>query len=129
MPDPTLTVAKVTFETTDDDKRQESILDLRITDKDDNMVARANGAFGKFDNNTTNGPFGLDILNQVSLSSLKPGGNVQLTWTPWAGGLGNHDEWHFNVFLDMVFSDDRHVVIDEDGLILSYNQNELNFGL
>jgi hypothetical protein len=48
MPNPTLKIAKVTFETTDDDKRQESILDCRIIDKDCNMVARANGALGKF---------------------------------------------------------------------------------
>jgi hypothetical protein len=48
MPDPTLKIAKVTFETADEDKRQESVLDLRIIDKDDNRVTRANGAFGKF---------------------------------------------------------------------------------
>jgi hypothetical protein len=48
MQDPAWKIAKVTFGTTDDDKRQESILDLRIIDKDDNMVAGANGALGKY---------------------------------------------------------------------------------
>jgi hypothetical protein len=129
MPDPTLSTAQITFETTDDDKRQESILDIRVVDKDDNIVARASSAYGKFDNNTTNGPFGLNVLDQVAKSKLKPGGNVTITWRPWSGGLGNHDEWHFNMFLDLVFSDNEHVVGDENALILSYNQNVLTFGL
>jgi hypothetical protein len=47
MSDPTLKIAKATFETTDVDKRQESILDLRIIDTEGDMVARANGALGK----------------------------------------------------------------------------------
>jgi hypothetical protein len=129
MPDPTLSTAQITFETTDDDKRKESILDIRVVDKDDNIVARASSAYGLFDNNTTNGPFGLNVLDQVKKSKLKPGGNVTITWTPWSGGLGNHDEWHFNMFLDLVFSDNEHVVVDENSLILSYNQNMLTFGL
>jgi hypothetical protein len=129
MADPTLRTANITFQTTDDDKRQESILDMRLTDKSGNMVARASDAYGKFDNNTQNGPFQLDILAQAPLGSVKSGGNFTLTWTPWSGGVGNHDEWHFNLFLDLQFSDNEHVVIDENTLILSYNQNVLNFGL
>ena len=82
MSEPTLQTVSVTFQTTDDDKREESIVDVQLLDKDEAIVARASDSWGKFDNNTTNGPFNLEIFNQAARSDLKPGGMVRLSWTP-----------------------------------------------
>ncbi|MGH9065187.1 MAG: hypothetical protein ACRD0L_14695 [Acidimicrobiales bacterium] len=131
MADPKLAKVSVTFQTTDDDKREESILDLQLLDKTDNLVARASDSWGKFENNTTNGPFSLTVLDPVALSDLKPGGTFRMAWTPWHDDtLGNSDEWHFNLFADLVFSDDEHVVVDENKLKMGYNYDDvLTFGL
>jgi len=126
---PNLTSAKITFQTGDDDKRKESSLDITVRDNADEIIARAVDSFGLFDNNTVNGPFDVPILNTVDISSVKPGGSLVLSWTPWAGGLGNTDEWHFSLALSLAFSDGQHVAIQEDGLRLTASQPTLTFGL
>ena len=99
--------------------------------KDDNIVARASDSWGKFDNNTTNGPFNLEIYNPAQRSDLKPGGTVRLSWTPWHDDTtGNSDEWHFNLFVDMVFSDSSHTIVDENTLKMGLKYDDvLTFGL
>jgi hypothetical protein len=126
---PSLTSAKITFQTGDDDKRKESSLDISVRDNTDEIIARAVDSFGLFDNNTINGPFDVPILNTVDIASVKPGGSLVLSWTPWAGGLGNTDEWHFSLALSLGFSDGQHVAIQEDGLRLTASQPTLTFGL
>jgi hypothetical protein len=126
---PTLTSAKITFQTGDDDKRKESSLDISVRDNTDEIIAKAVDSFGLFDNNTVNGPFDLPILNTVDISRVKPGGSLVLSWTPWAGGIGNTDEWHFSMGLTLAFSDGQHVAIQEDGLRLTAGQPTLTFGL
>lgn len=126
---PTLTSAKITFQTGDDDKRKESSLDIAVHDNSDEIIARAVDSFGLFDNNTVNGPFDLQVLNTVDISTVKPGGSLVLSWTPWSGGLGNTDEWHFSLSLVLGFSDGEHVAIQEDGLRLTAGQPTLSFGL
>lgn len=126
---PTLTSAKITFQTGDDDKRKESSLDIAVHDNSDEIIARAVDLFGLFDNNTVNGPFDLQVLNTVDISTVKPGGSLVLSWTPWSGGLGNTDEWHFSLSLVLGFSDGEHVAIQEDGLRLTAGQPTLSFGL
>ena len=99
-----LSSAKITFQTGDDDKRKESSLDISVRDKTDQIIARAVDSYGLFDNNTINGPFDLKIVNPAPLPSVKPGGSLVLSWTPWSGGIGNTDEWHFSLSLDLAFS-------------------------
>lgn len=131
MAEPILQTVSVTFQTTDDDKREESIVDIQVLDKDENIVARASESWGKFDNNTTNGPFPLEIFTPAARSDLKPDGTVRLSWTPWHDDTtGNSDEWHFNLFVDLVFSDSSHMIVDENTLKLAYKYNDvLTFGL
>ncbi|MBV8494192.1 MAG: hypothetical protein JO162_12040 [Alphaproteobacteria bacterium] len=126
---PKLTSARITFQTGDDDKRKESSLDIAVRDKSDQLVARAVDSYGLFDNNTVNGPFDLEILDPVDISRVKMGGSLVLSWTPWAGGIGNTDEWHFSLALDLAFADGEHVAIQEDGLRLTAGQPTLTFGL
>ena len=125
----TLTNAMISFQTGDDDKRKESSLDITVRDDTDNVVARAVDSFGLFDNNTVNGPFNLEVLSPARMSDVKPGGSLVLSWTPWSGGIGNTDEWHFSLSLDLAFSDGQHVAIQEDGLRLTASQPTLSFGL
>jgi hypothetical protein len=126
---PTLTSAKITFQTGDDDKRKESSLDIAVRDNSDDMIAHAVDSYGLFDNNTVNGPFDLEVLDKAEISTVKPGGSLVLSWTPWSGGLGNTDEWHFSLSLDLAFSNGEHVAIQEDGLRLTAGQPTLTFGL
>jgi hypothetical protein len=126
---PTLESAKITFQTGDDDKRKESSLDIAVRDNSDQIIARAVDSYGLFDNNTVNGPFDLQVLNPADISTVKTGGSLVLSWTPWSGGIGNTDEWHFNISLVLAFSDGEHVAIQEDGLRLTASQPTLSFGL
>jgi hypothetical protein len=127
---PTLTSAKITFQTGDDDKRKESSLDISVRDNSDQLIARAVDSYGLFDNNTINGPFDLQVLNPADISTVKQGGSLVLSWTPWAASVGsNTDEWHFSLSLVLAFSDGEHVAIQEDGLRLTAGQPTLNFGL
>jgi hypothetical protein len=126
---PTLTSAKITFQTGDDDKRKESSLDISVRDNSEDMIAHAVDSYGLFDNNTVNGPFDLEVLNKADISTVKPGGSLVLSWTPWSGGIGNTDEWHFSLSLDLAFSNGEHVAVQEDGLRLTAGQPTLTFGL
>jgi hypothetical protein len=125
----TLASAKITFQTGDDDKRKESSLDISVRDNSDEIIAKAVDSYGLFDNNTVNGPFDLQVLNPADISTVKPGGSLVLSWTPWSGGLGNTDEWHFSLSLVLAFTDGEHVAIQEDGLRLTAGQPTLTFGL
>jgi hypothetical protein len=126
---PTLTSAKITFQTGDDDKRKESSLDISVRDNSDEMIAQAVDSYGLFDNNTLNGPFDLQILNPAEISTVQPGGSLVLSWTPWANSIGNTDEWHFGLSLVLGFSDGRHVAVSESGLRLTAAMPTLTFGL
>ena len=126
---PTLASAKITFQTGDDDKRKESSLDITVRDNSDEVIAKAVDSYGLFDNNTVNGPFNLEVLNPADISTVKNVGSLVLSWTPWSGGLGNTDEWHFSLSLVLAFSDGEHVAIQEDGLRLTAGQPTLTFGL
>jgi hypothetical protein len=126
---PTLTSAKITFQTGDDDKRKESSLNIAVRNNSDEVIAQAVDSYGLFDNNTVNGPFDLEVLDPAELSTVKSGGSIVLSWTPWSGGLGNTDEWHFSLSLVLAFSDGEHVGIQESGLRLTAGQPTLVFGL
>lgn len=125
---PKLTSAQITFQTGDDDKRKESSLNIAVRDNANQLIAHAVDSYGLFDNNTVNGPFDLEVLNPADLSKVKQGSLV-LSWVPWSGGLGNTDEWHFSLTLDLAFSDGEHVAIQEAGLRLTAGQPMLTFGL
>jgi hypothetical protein len=133
MTDPTLTSAQVTFQTDTDNKGEDSIIEVIVRDVSDSQVARASGSYGKFDNFSTNGPFSLEVLNQVPRSSLKPGGSILLNFTPRnqddAGNDDHNDNWAFNCYVDLVFSDASHVSVSEDGLKMGPKMTQATMGL
>jgi hypothetical protein len=127
----TLTSAKITFQTGDDNKRKESSLNIAVLDSTGQFVASAVDSYGQFDNNSVNGPFDLQVLNAANISTVKPGGSLVLSWVPWAATppLTDTDEWHFSLSLILGFSDGEHVAIQEGGLRLTADQPTLTFGL
>jgi hypothetical protein len=131
--DPTLVSAQVTFLTTDDNKEKDSVIEIVIRDLSNNIIARASNNYGEFGEHSTNGPFSLVIFSQAPLSSLKPGGSINLHFTPLNPGVPifnpNNDEWHFNLFVDLVFSDDSHIATSENGLRMSGGSSQQVFGL
>lgn len=115
-----LKVVNVTFFTSDDDKRQESAIRMVLNDGTGTAVARAEGSYGKFDDHSVNGPFGLRILVSAEKSALLAGGEFILSWIPWH----NTDQWHLSgLTVDLIFEDSTHVFITPAAFHLS-NQNQ-----
>ena len=126
---PKLTSAKITFQTGDDDKRKESSLNIAVRNNSDEIIAQAVDSYGLFDNDTVNGPFDLEVLNPAEISTVKNGGSMVLSWTPWSNSIGNTDEWHFSLSLNLAFTNGEHVAIQENGLRLTASQPTLVFGV
>ena len=125
MAAPTLTSAQVTFQTRDDDKQKDSIIEVVVKDAANNLVARSSDSYGQFNNNTTNGPFPLQVLNQAPKPSVQTGGTVVVNWMPTPA----NDEWHFDMFMDLVFSDGSHVAVSENTLRLDPGSTQISLGV
>jgi len=127
---PNLKAVNVTFYTSDDDKRQESSIDMILNDQAGNTVARAAGSYGKFDDGSANGPFGLQVLGPVAKNGLSLGGMFILSWSPWHGPLGTTDEWHLSgMSVDLVFDDSTHVFVSPGGFQLTARIPQVQFGV
>lgn len=130
---PTLESALITFQTGNDNKEPASIIEVVVRNRRNEMVARASDSYGEFKNFSTHGPFSLDILTEAARGSLTPGGAVWLTFTPQhTDGLGNDDDndnWKFNFYIDMVFSDGSHLAISENGLEMGPKLTQRTMGL
>lgn len=111
-----LRVINVTFYTSDDDKRAESHIEMKLNDASGKTVASASGSYGKFNNGTVNGPFGLRIIVPAEKSRLQPGGVFVLGWTAWH----NTDQWHLSgMSVDMAFDDSTHLFLTRDSFQLT----------
>lgn len=134
--DPTLQNVLITFQTGTDNKEEASIIEVVVRNRRNQIVARASDSYGEFKNFSTHGPFALDILAQAPLSDLTPGGAVWLTFTPQhTSGVwpvfndDDNDNWNFNFYIDMVFSDESHLAISENGLRMGPKLNQRTMGL
>jgi hypothetical protein len=131
--EPALESALITFQTGTDNKEVASIIEVVVRDRRNQIVARASDSYGEFKNFSTHGPFSLDILAPAPRSSLTPGGGVWLTFTPQHSDLANNDDdndnWKFNFYIDMVFSDESHLALSENGLEMGPKMNQRTLGL
>ena len=117
----------VTFYTSDDDKRQESSLEMRLDDKSGNTVARAAGSYGRFETGTANGPFGLQVFGAAEKTHLSPGGVFVLSWTPWHGDT---DQWHLaGMCADLVFDDSSHVFVTPGSFQMTAARTKAQFAV
>jgi hypothetical protein len=97
-PPPKLSSAQVFFRTTNDDKDGDTNVLVNV-ECSSGTIATISGTFGHWDDNTNNGPFGMNVLigqpkNQIS------GCRAHLIEGP-----NGNDEWHFDWWVELKFSD------------------------
>jgi hypothetical protein len=119
----TLANCNVKFHTNDNDKDHDTHVTVEVRDFNGAVCARVDNDFGHFDNNSDNGPFGMPVVNASTKEDCQRG-NVRIRIDP-----NGHDEWHFNFFLTLVFSDGSSLSGGADGLNLDQNRREQTFGL
>ena len=61
---PSLVNAMVSFRTNDDDKNKETNVTVEVRDNQGELAARISDPFGLFNNQTTNGPFDLELIKK-----------------------------------------------------------------
>jgi hypothetical protein len=118
-----LTRASITFQTNDEDKDVDTLLDVTVALIDGHAVAQVSDFFGTFHDNQEDGPYDLELVDPRTRGEMK-GGNVTLKITP----QGN-DTWRFNFFIDLLFDDGAHLIASARGLELSDSQREQSFGV
>jgi hypothetical protein len=118
-----LTRASVTFQTNDEDKDGDTLVDFTVQLIDGTVVASFSNELGHFDNDAENGPFDLKLVDPRTRGELKTG-NVTLKISP-----DGNDTWRFNFFLDLAFDDGAHLIARACGLELSDSQREQSFGI
>ncbi len=113
----------VKFHTNDDDKDHDTHLTVDVTDFNNVLCAHIDNDFGHFDDQSDNGPFGLQILNASSKDDCQRG-NVRIRIDP-----NGNDEWRFNFNLTLIFDDGTSLSGGAAGLRLDQNNREQTFGL
>ena len=124
MPDSAvLTRASVTFQTYDEDKDGDTLLDVTVALMDGTVVAQVSDFFGTFHDLHEDGPYDLELVDPRTRGEMK-GGNVTLKITP-----NGNDTWRFGFFLDLLYDDGAHLIAWAKGLELSDSQREQSFGV
>lgn len=124
MPDSaTLIRASAHFTTLDDDKNDDTLLDIAVRLMNGTVVASAQGIFGRFGDNSDADPIDLQIPALATRGALKTG-NVRIAITP----QGN-DTWRFNVFVDLFFNDGSHLMAKANRLELKETSREQVIGV
>jgi hypothetical protein len=118
-----LTRASVTFHTNDDDKDDDSQVEVTVRLMDQMVVASIADEFGHFDDHSDAGPFDLLITQAASRAALKTG-SVAVKISP-----NGNDTWRFNFFLDLLFDDGAHLIARANGLEVTESRQEQSFGI
>jgi hypothetical protein len=113
---PSLVNAMVSFRTNDDDKNKETNVTVEVSDNQGELAARISDPFGLFDDQTTNGPFDLELIKREDKSMLQ-GGTAMLRIDP-----AGDDSWNFNFLLELHFDDSTTLTASADGLQLNEHQ-------
>ena len=108
--------ALVSFRTNDDDKNKETNVTVEVRDNQGELAARISDPFGLFDDQTTNGPFDLELIKREDKSLLQ-GGTVMLRIDP-----AGDDSWNFNFLLELHFDDSTTLTASADGIQLNEHQ-------
>jgi hypothetical protein len=118
-----LTRASITFQTYDEDKDGDTLLDVTVALMDGTVVAQVSDFFGTFHDLQEDGPYDLELVDPRTRGEMK-GGNVTLKISP-----NGNDTWRFGFFLDLLYDDDAHLIAWAKGLELSDSQREQSFGV
>ncbi len=102
--------ASVQFRTNDDDKDHDTNVTIEVRDKVGHLAARVSDTFGPFHDQTSGGPYQLEILNRVDSAALQ-GGNVLIRIDP-----KGHDTWRFNFIVELHMNDGSTFTASADGV-------------
>ena len=126
-PDPLLTRASVTFHTMDQDKDNNTFVEVKVRLMDQRtVVAKLSDFLGHFDENSDAGPFTLVMIHPAPRSQLRTG-NVDISAFQTLG----RDTWRFNFVVDLLFDDGAHLLARANGVRLKSSDNtvEQSFGI
>ena len=110
--EPTITSAEVKFDTTTDNKDQQTKLDVYVKTSDGHEVAKSEGNTGRWNKNSTH-----TVTLQVEGNPTKEeiaNGSVSLTLHPQ-----RRNKWSFNYKVTLKFSDGTFIIKDYDGCFLT----------
>jgi hypothetical protein len=117
-----LTRASVSFHTNDEDKDDDSRVEVTVRLMNGTVVASIADEFGHFDDHSDAGPFDLLITQATTRGALKTG-SVAVKIRP------SGDTWRFNFFLDLLFDDAAHLIAWANGLEVTDTRPEQSFGI
>jgi hypothetical protein len=121
---PMLLRASVSFHTNDEDKDDDTQVDVYVfAGGKRTVVAKLTECFGHFDDNSDSGPHNLVLLKSVSRDAVSQG-HVDLEIEP-----NGNDTWRFNFPLDLYFSDGGHLFAKAKGLELTEVTSQLTVGI
>jgi hypothetical protein len=131
-PDPVLTRASVTFHTNDDDKDDDTLVEVEVRLSDQRtVVAKLSDYLGHFADNSNAGPFTLLMVKAPVHRSQLQTGSVSV----WGGGhatfppFGHGDTWRFNFVVDLFFDDGAHLLARANGVEMSLGAPAQSFGI
>ena len=110
--EPTITSAEVKFDTTTDNKDQQTKLDVYVKTSDGHEVAKSEGNTGRWNKNSTH-----TVTLQVEGNPTKgevANGSVSLTLHP-----ERRNKWSFNYKVTLKFSDGTFIIKNYDGCFLT----------
>jgi hypothetical protein len=110
--EPTITSAEVKFDTTTDNKDQQTKLDVYVLTSDGHEVAKSEGNTGRWNKNSTH-----TVTLQVEGNPTKgevANGSVSLTLHPQ-----RRNKWSFNYKVTLKFSDGTFIIKNYDGCFLT----------
>ncbi|MGA3325130.1 MAG: hypothetical protein ABSF45_11705 [Terriglobia bacterium] len=112
---PTLTSVEAKFDTTKDNKKQDTRLDVYLKDRDGQEVGKSEGNEGLWDKNSTHS-LTLEIEGNPTKAEVAHG-NISLTFHPNGGNT-----WKFNYQVTLRFSDHSSITKEVFGCALTqYN--------
>jgi len=113
--EPTVTSVEAKFDTTTDNKKQDTKLDVYLKNRDGQEVGKSEGNEGLWDKHSSH-----SVTLQVEGNPTKAEvahGSVSLTFHPRGG-----DTWKFNYKVTLKFSDDSLIIKEVYGCVLTqYN--------
>ncbi|MDB5243426.1 MAG: hypothetical protein JWP57_4051 [Spirosoma sp.] len=108
---------------TNNDKDADTHVTITLVDEDGVVAARIDNDFGHFDDNSDSSPYALIITNPSVKTSLQSG-KIITRIDP-----NGHHTWRFNFFLRMQFSDGNGLSGEVNGLELTQNRRQQEFGI
>lgn len=116
---PVLTGAKVWFQTTDENKDDDTRVTVSIKSAG-NTVANWSGIEGEWKDPSPTGPYSLNVIEKVRKDVIIGSGQYVLVESPTG-----HDEWHFNYSLELYFSDGTSKRYDWTGGSVDYDRTTI----